>query len=66
MVKRTPKANLKMVMPTAEEQEAAKRKREAMDSKPKLSVKASVRHFVKTYKEENEKKVGPRARSRTK
>jgi hypothetical protein len=64
MVKRTPKVDLKAVMPTAEEQEAAKRKRETMDSKAKLSVKASVRHFVRTYKEENKKTIGPKGEIR--
>ena len=39
MTKLTKKANLKTVVPTAAEQEAAKKKREAMDSKAKASVK---------------------------
>jgi hypothetical protein len=58
MTKKTKAVNLKSVVPTAEEQEAAKKKRVAMDAKAKMSIKASVRHFVKTCKEDNPDTIG--------
>ena len=53
MTKKTRATNLKGIIPTIEEQETARKKRESMDANKKASIKASVRHYVKQYGADN-------------
>ena len=52
--RKTPPANVKAIVPTADELEKARAKREAMSGKQKRALKGSVRHFFSINKVENE------------
>jgi hypothetical protein len=54
MTRKTPGTNVKAVVPTADELNDAKAKREAMNGEAKRAVKASVRHFFGLHKEDND------------
>ena len=55
MTRKTPGTNVKAIVPTADELDKARAKREAMTGEQKRAVKASVRHFFGLNAEENEK-----------